>query len=210
MCFAEDTLGDPVMRRVAWARIVLFVACVFFAGQAAAGVKVSEKTRSYTISGKTGLALLDAMDQHGPKHGFLTRAIAQTRYSISWTIEWGETRKACRVKRADAHLDITYTYPSAPGIPKALDRRWESFLAGVKKHERTHGEMARQMVRAAEKSVWKLSIANDPGCRKARSEVKRRMVKIYAEYEARQIAFDAREHSDGGRVEGLIDALVGI
>jgi predicted secreted Zn-dependent protease len=197
------------MRRVAWARIVLFGACVAVAGEAAAGVKVSEKTRSYEVAGKTGAALLAAMDRRGPKHGFLTRAIAQTRYSVSWTIEWGETSTACRVKSIDGELDIIYTYPEVQGLPLALDRRWDRFLAGVKKHEKMHGDMARQMAKAVEKSVAKLSVGNDPGCRKARAEVKRRMTAIYADYEARQIKFDAREHRDGGKVEGLIEGLVG-
>ena len=35
------------------------------------------------------------------------------------------------------------------------------------------------------------------------------MTAIYADYEARQIKFDAREHREGGRVEGLIGALTG-
>ena len=43
---------------------------------------------------------------------------------------------------------------------------------------------------------------------KARAETKRRMQKIYAEYEARQVRFDAREHRRGGPVERLIDRLV--
>ena len=55
----------------------------------------------------------------------------------------------------------------------------------------------------------KLTIDNDPGCRKARREAKGRMTAIYADYEARQIRFDAREHREGGRVEGLIEALAG-
>jgi predicted secreted Zn-dependent protease len=197
------------MRCVAWARIVLFSACVAVAGEAAAGVKVSEKTRSYGVAGGTGAALLAAMDRRGPKHGFLTRAIAQTRYSVSWTIEWGETRSACRVKNIDGELDITYTYPSARGLAPGLERRWARFLAGVEKHEKVHGDMARQMASAVEKSVGRLSVADDPGCRKARSEAKRRMTAIYADYEARQIKFDVREHRGGGRVEGLIGALVG-
>ncbi len=195
------------MRRVAWARIVLFGACV--AGEAVAGVKVSEKTRSYEITGKTGAALLASMDRRGPRHGFLTRAIAQTRYSISWTIEWGETRTACRVKKIDGELDITSTYPSTPALPPTLQRRWTRFLAGVKKHEKVHGDMAREMARAVEKTVAKLSIRNDPGCRKSRAEVKRRTAAIYADYEARQNRFDAREHREGGKVERLIDALAG-
>jgi predicted secreted Zn-dependent protease len=196
------------MRCIAWVRVVVLGACVAVAGEAAAGVKVSEKTRSYEISGKTGEVLLAAMDRRGPKHGFLTRAIAQTRYSISWKIEWAETRTACRVKDIDGKLDITYTYPDAHELPRGMQRRWAKFLAGVKKHERTHGDMARQMARTVEKTVAKLSIANDPGCRKTRTRVKDRMAAIYADYEARQIKFDAREHREGGRVEGLIEALV--
>ncbi|MEP9388811.1 DUF922 domain-containing protein [Mesorhizobium sp. KR9-304] len=191
------------------ARIVLFGACITFAGEAAAGVKVSETTRTYAVAGGTGAALLAAMDRHGPKHGFLTRAIAQTRYSVAWTIEWGETRTACRVKKIDGALDITYTYPSAHGLSPVLERRWTRFLAGVKKHEKAHGDMARQMVGAVEKSVARLSVENDRGCRKARTEVKRRTAAIYAQYEARQIQFDVREHRNGGRVEGLIEALLG-
>ena len=197
------------MRCIAWARIVLFAACAAIAGEAAAGVKVSEKTRSYEIAGNTGAALLAAMDRHGPKHGFLTRAIAQTRYSVSWTIEWGETRAACRVKSIEGTLDIIYTYPGAAGLPPGLERRWARFLAGVRKHEKAHGDMARQMARAVEKSVARLSIDNDPGCRKTRREVKDRTAAIYAAYEARQIKFDVREHREGGRVEALIEALVG-
>ena len=162
------------MRCVAWASSVLLGACVAVAGEAAAGVKVSEKVRSYEIDGKTGEALLASMDRHGPKHGFLTRAIAQTRYSVSWTVEWGETRAACRVKSIDGELDITYTYPRAHRLSSGLERRWNRFLAGVKKHEKSHGDMARQMARTVEKSVAKLSIDDDPGCRKTRIEVKRR------------------------------------
>jgi len=196
------------MRCVAWARIVVFSACVAVAGEAAAGVKVSERTRGYEITGRTGTALLAAMDRRGPKQGFLTRAIAQTSYSVSWRIEWVETRTACRVKSVDGELDITYTYPDARGLPRGLQRRWARFLAGVKKHEKTHGDTARQMVRSIEKSVARVSVDNDPGCREARAEVKRRTAAIHANYEARQIDFDAREHREGGRVERLIDGLI--
>lgn len=196
------------MRCIAWARIVVLGACVATAGAAAAGVKVSETTRGYEIAGKTGEALLAAMDRRGPKHGFLARAIAQTRYSVSWTIEWGETRTACRVTGIDGKLDIIYTYPAARDLPPALQRRWARFVAGVKKHEKMHGDMARQMARTVEKSVGRVSVANDPGCRKARAEAKDRMTAIYANYEARQIRFDAREHREGGPVEALIDRLL--
>lgn len=196
------------MRPVAY--LVLFGVCVGLAGEAFAGVTVSEKTRNYDIQGTSGAALLDAMDRQGPKHGFLTRAIAQTRYSIAWTIEWGETRTACRVKSIDGDLAITYTYPRvAEELSPDMTRRWHKFLSGVRKHEKAHGDLARQMAAAVEKSVAKLTIRNDRGCRKSRREVKRRMTAIYADYEARQIRFDAKEHRERGRVEALIAALSG-
>ncbi len=192
------------MRRVAC--VLLFGVCLV--GEAFAGVKVSEKTRSYNITGKTGTALLDAMDRRGPKHGFQTRAIAQTRYTIGWSIEWAETRTACRVKGVDGELALTYTYPRvAEKLTPDMSRRWDKFLYGVTKHEKMHGDIARQMVAAAEKSVAKLTVSNDPGCRKSRSEVKRRMAAIYADYEERQVRFDDKEHREGGRVDGLIGAL---
>lgn len=181
----------------------------FGAGSAQAGVRITEKTRTYSISGGSGAALLEAMDRRGPKHGFLTRAIAQTSYSVSWKIEWAETRSACRVRQVDGHLDITYTYPKpAEAMPAELRKRWNGFISGVRVHEEHHGVLARQMVAAAERSMSRVSIRNDRGCVRAKREVKRRMAAIYADYEKRQIAFDAREHRDGGKVEGLISALV--
>ena len=197
------------MHRAALALVVVVGACGSFASDAAAGVTMTVKTRSYVVSGATGAALLGAMDRHGPKHGFLTRAIAQTRYTIAWKMEWGETRTACRVRRVDGELAITYTYPRLEGpISRDLQRRWHRFIRGVQRHEEMHGTLARQMVKQAERSVSKVSIRNDRQCRQARREVKRRIDAIYAEYEMKQVAFDAREHRDGGPVEGLIAALV--
>lgn len=196
------------MRRVALL-MALGVCFGLLAGTASAGVRVTENTGSYAIAGSSGTALLDAMDRRGPKHGFLTRAIAQTRYAISWRIEWAETSRACRVKRLDGELAITYTYPRVAGrLQRGLDRRWAKFLAGVRKHEEMHGRLARQMAKAAEKSVARLTVANDPGCRRARLAAKRRMSAVYADYEARQLSFDTREHRAGGPVEDLIEALI--
>ena len=194
------------MRLLACACAVLIAS---FSGAALAGVKVTEKVRSYAVSGNSGQALLDGMDRRGPKHGFLTRAIAQTSYTVSWKFEWGETAKACRMKRADGLLAITYTFPQASGaLSPDLKRKWANFTTGVRKHENTHGQIARRMVRAAEKSVDGLTIAGDRGCIKTRREVKRRMAAVYAEYEARQVRFDAVEHREGGPVDKLIKALM--
>ncbi len=196
------------MRAIAWAGIVS-IGLALGATGADAGVKVATRTQSYEISGKTGAALLDDMDRRGPKQGFLTRAIAQTGYSLSWTIEWAETREACRVSSVDGVLDMTYTYPVAKNLSPALQRRWNRFLSGVRRHERVHGDIARQMAKAIEKSVAKVSVRDDRGCRKARAQTKRIMAEITGDYEARQRRYDLRDHRDGGAVERLIDQLIG-
>jgi predicted secreted Zn-dependent protease len=191
------------------ARVLVAGVLVAFASAAAAEVKVSVQKTYYKISGKTGAALLDAMDRSGPKHGFLTRAIAQTRYAVTWQIEWAQAGNTCKVRAANAELDIKYMYPRvAGGVPAPLERRWDRFFSGVREHEEVHGRIAREMVVAAEKRVLGFSMKNDRSCA-SRREVKRRVEEVYSRYEAKQIAFDKVEHRDGGNVQGLVAALIG-
>jgi predicted secreted Zn-dependent protease len=195
------------MRPIVLAAILGFAAVPLVAADARAA-SVESKTVTYPISGKNGSELLDAMDRRGPKHGLLTRAIAQTSYTITWAIDWKEKAGDCRLANAAATLSITYTYPQVKGtMSPGLKRGWARFMAGVHKHEETHGRIARQMVDAAEKSLSGLSYDNDRRCRRTQAELKRRIAMTYAKYEARQIAFDEAEHSEGGNVEGLVTSL---
>lgn len=176
---------------------------------AAAGVKVGVKTEHYEISGRSGEALVAAMDRNGPKHGFLARAIAQTRYSVGWDLEWAEKAGSCKARKVTGNLSITYIYPKVGGaVDPALRKRWERFMAGVRRHEETHGTIAREMVAAAERAISRIATTGDPGCVRVRSEVKRRVDAIYADYEARQLRFDEVEHKSGGNVEKLIVSLL--
>jgi predicted secreted Zn-dependent protease len=196
------------MRRPVFAACLAVAASLALPAPAFASVSVKAKTAYYAISGKNGEALLDAMDRRGPKHGFLTRAIAQTGYTISWSIDWRERAGNCRIANAAAVLSITYTYPKvSSAMSGKLARRWSRFIAGVRRHEQMHGRIARQMVTAAEKALTGLTHKNDRGCRKTQVEVKRRIASIYADYEARQVKFDRVEHAAGGNVEGLVTLL---
>jgi len=196
------------MRPIALAAILGIAIVPLVAADANADVSVKTKTGTYYIGGKDGNALLDAMDRLGPKHGFLTHAIAQTSYTIAWDIDWKEKAGTCRIANAAATLTISYTYPHVrePMSPD-LRRRWNRFMAGVRKHEQTHGRLARQMVDAAEKSLSRLSYDDDRRCRKTQAELKKRIAMTYAKYEARQVAFDEVEHAEGGNVEGLVGLL---
>lgn len=196
------------MRYIVWTGAISAVLSLVWAVPATAGVKVTVNQARYGISGENGEALLDAMDRHGPKHGFLTRAIAQTRYTVGWNIVWAQRGDQCRVKKADALLTITFTYPEVESaLSPTMQRRWTQFMRGVKRHEETHGRIARQMVAAADRVVSRTKLANDPGCRKAQALVKKKVNAIYADYEKRQVLFDKKEHAAHGNVESLVLAL---
>ena len=181
-----------------------------FAPQASAGTRAVIQTLTYDVTGSSGAALVDAMDRKGPRHGFMTHAIATTAYTVDWDLDAGLGNGFCRIRGVNGTLNLSYTFPRlAPPAPPALKRRWNRFFAGVRAHEETHGRIAREMMRATDKSITGLRIANDPSCYKARREAQLRIRAVYAEYEAKQNAFDRREHSSGGHVEHLIAALTG-
>jgi predicted secreted Zn-dependent protease len=175
-----------------------------------ADVKVSEKVETYRVAGTDGEALMNAMDRNGPRHGFLARAIAQTRYSVNWDIAWKVTDdEVCRVKAANVKLSINYRYPELTGKPTPyMKRSWAVFMKGVRKHERHHGRVARLMAGTAQKTVAKIRVPDDPSCRKAKREVSRVVKVIYAKYEAEQARFDALEHAPGGTVDRLVTAFI--
>jgi predicted secreted Zn-dependent protease len=150
------------------------------------------------------------MDRKGPRHGFMTHAIATTSYTVDWDLDAGQGNGFCRMRGVNGTLNLSYTFPRlASPATSALKRRWNKFFAGVRAHEETHGRIAREMMRATERSITGLQVVNDPSCYKTRREARLRIQAIYAEYEAKQNAFDRREHSDGGHVEHLIAALTG-
>jgi predicted secreted Zn-dependent protease len=197
------------MRLAVLACLAAVVGLCGFAPAASAGTKVLIKARSYDITGATGAALVEAMDRNGPKHGFMTRAIADTAYTVNWDLAMSRTDGVCHLRKADGVLDLTYTYPrlASPASP-ALERRWKQFYAGVRAHEETHGRIAKRMMWATARAIQGLNRPDNWFCSGTRQEAKRRINAIYAEYEAKQIAFDAREHRDGGHVEHLVDALI--
>lgn len=192
-----------------WVGQVLFAVGCLASVQAQAGVRTKVKVDTYKIAGDSGPALLKAMDRGGPRHGFMARAIAQTRYSVAWDMTWIVSDDRCRLKTADATLSVNYRYPALAGkaSPK-LKARWTRFMVGVRKHEETHGRIARQMTAKAYSVAMRVSFADDRSCRKTKRETLKLLRTIYADYEARQERFDATEHQPGGPVDRLVSRFV--
>jgi predicted secreted Zn-dependent protease len=177
--------------------------------EAAAKPQITLSVRYYTVRGTTGLQLIEEMDSIGPKQGFMSHAIAQTVYSLQYGADYSASGGVCRVKKTRVKLDIMQIFPSpADKLPPPLARRWKRFMAGVRRHENIHVRIARDLANVSERTILRTVTQEDPNCRRMRALLKRTIRGIYAAYDAKQNAFDQKEHRPGGNIEKLVMALL--
>ncbi|WP_112833066.1 DUF922 domain-containing Zn-dependent protease [Ensifer sp.] len=168
-----------------------------------------EKTNTYAISGQTGAELYASIGERGPKVGGLVRAIAHTDFKLTWTRKYEPQDGGCTLVTAKPKLIITYTLPKpSKPLEGAMAQNWETFIAGVRDHERVHGDFIKDLVKAIEATSVGLSVAGDPNCRKIRTELTRRLGELSMAQRQRSRDFDRVELSAGGNVHQLILNLV--
>lgn len=169
-----------------------------------------EKVETYAITGKTGPELYESIGQRGPKvRDGAVRAIAHTNFKLTWTRNYVPKDGTCTLVTAVPKLIITYTLPKPSGkLPAPVAGRWETFIAGIRAHEKVHGDLIRTMTGEIEAATVGLSVAGDPKCTKIRKELTRRLTAIYATYKQRNRDFEQSEMGAGGNVQRLILALV--
>ncbi|MDL2397949.1 DUF922 domain-containing Zn-dependent protease [Rhizobium mayense] len=168
-----------------------------------------EKVKIYAITGKSGAELYESIGGRGPEVGSKVRAIAYTGFKLTWTRKYEPQEGSCVLVSAQPKLIITYTLPKpAEQLPASTRRSWETFIAGVRKHELVHGEMIKDMVKEIEAVSVGLSAADDPDCRKIRADLTTRLSEISNKQRQRARDFDKTELSDGGNLQQLVLKLV--
>jgi predicted secreted Zn-dependent protease len=185
---------------------VAAVACVLVATHAAAqaGEAITVREKYFAVSGSTGLELYTSIGHSGPKN-----AIAHTSHTLKWSKRFDEEGGGCRLVGVRPVVTITYTLPKPAGkLSAATRKRWDVFIAGVRKHEEEHGRMIRQMVAATVASLGDVHVADDPTCSKVKRETNRRIAEAASAHKERSREFDRIEQSDGGNVHRLVLALV--
>jgi predicted secreted Zn-dependent protease len=179
------------------------------AGVHAAEWKAVEREAPYTIQGTTGPELYASIGERGPEVAGLMRTIAHTTFKLTWTRDYQPRNGGCVLASARPKLVITYTLPKPASRLKGTVRsNWDSFIAGVRDHERVHGEMIKEMVREIERISVGLTVENDPNCKKIRHELTRRLAAISQEQRSKSRDFDRVELGDGGNIHQLILRLV--
>jgi predicted secreted Zn-dependent protease len=194
-------------------RVRLAVTVCVFCGltglpAAAKDVQAVEQVESYAISGSSGIELYRSIGERGPKSRS-GRAVAVTDYRLTWTRRYVPEDGACRLAIAKPHLTIITRLPKPSGrLPAQTQALWDAFVAGIAAHEHVHGRIIVETVEAIRAATEGLTVADDPSCGKARTEVTKRVTALAAEMRRKNRDFDAVEMGKGGNVQRLILALV--
>jgi len=172
--------------------------------------RAAEKVETYVIAGKTGPELYESIGQKGPMvRDGKARAIAHTNFNLTWSRKYEPKDGVCTLVSARPNLTITYTLPKPAGqLPAPTAGNWETFIAGIRAHEKVHGDLIRQMTKEIEAATVGMSAAGDPKCVKIRTELQKRLSEVYERYKQRSRDFDRAEMGNGGNVQRLILALV--
>ncbi len=170
--------------------------------------KPTEKIVTYPVSGRTGIDLYRSIGENGPKVG-IGRVIAYTDFDLKWSRDYQKRNGGCVLASAKPFLTITYRLPKVSGdLPPETRRLWETFVTGVEKHERVHGEIILDMVKKIEAFSVGLTVQDDPNCKKIREVLTKKLGELSQEQRQKSRAFDRVEMSDGGNVHQLVLALV--
>jgi predicted secreted Zn-dependent protease len=191
-------------------RLIMLAAAMLLAVPAAvqADGSFAEKIVTYPIDGGTGVELYLSIGERGPKVG-PTRAIAHTTFDLKWSRKYEPRGGTCVLTTARPWLTITYTVPKpSRKLPPAVRARWDAFAAGVLAHEKVHGGSIRAMVKAIEGFSVGFTTENDPGCKKIRTELTRRLAAASEAQRREGRDFDREEFAEGGNMRRLILALV--
>lgn len=186
---------------------------VLAACPAYAGWKAAERIETYEVRGATGFELYESIGRNGPKvgrDGNDIRTIAYTTFDLKWSRDYRpQADGACKLVTARPHLAIITMLPKAAGkLSPELKARWETFVAGIRAHERYHAETIVDMVKAIEAYSVGLTVPDDPKCQKIRKVLTKRLGELSQEQRARGRAFDRVEMGPGGTVQRLVLELI--
>lgn len=207
--FSQLLISAGILVKTVVQLLLLAACCALFPEIAHAEWQAVEKVQTYAVAGKSGAELYASIGERGPRVGDKGSAIAHTNFRLTWSRKYETRGDACTLVSAQPKLVITYTIPKPAGkLPGAVATNWETFIAGIRRHEAVHGEMIKDMVTTIETSTVGLSVPDDPNCRKIRTEMTKRLSGLSQTQRQRSRDFDRIELDEGGNIHQLILNLV--
>ncbi|MEE9314024.1 MAG: DUF922 domain-containing protein [Rhizobiaceae bacterium] len=189
----------------------LLILPTIWTNPAVAKARIIERTKYYSVSGRTGKQLFKSIVRRGPKLKKTGHAIATTHTKIKITnVKVSIKGRYCVVK-ADVKVTLVYTLPKWRGSKRAskkLRRKWKKFNKLVQKHEATHGRISREYARELDRKINKLSGRVSKGCKDFGRRSKRSIRLIQKNFIKRHFSFDRREGRARSRIRRLQKALL--
>ena len=177
---------------------------------AAAEWQAVEQEKTYAISGASGPALYASIGERGPVVGGGRRTIAYTTFDLKWSRDYRpQPDGSCTLVSAKPWLTIIYNLPKpSQKLPEPVATNWKTFIDGMRRHEKVHGEHMKEMVERILATTVGVSVADDPKCQKVRQAIQKPLSEASLEQRARSREFDRVEMSQGANVHQLILGLV--
>lgn len=171
---------------------------------AEAKVIINERTKYYTVSGKTGEQIYKQLLRKGPRikgskaHYIATATIGFEIRNIDG-YEWGNQ---CVIRELDVVIDVVYRIPKwkrPKKVSRELGAAWDAFLAHIWRHERKHTAIAKDTAYELWRAVKGVKGDRRKKCKNMLTPAEKRAEKVYARYHKRQERFDASAFGDGGQ-----------
>lgn len=162
----------------------------------ASDVKITERTRYYSVSGPTVQALVKTMTKRGPfseDHG--KRAVGLADYTYRTRIKTSKKNGFCRVTKATVTMQIFYFVPklSRPKQLRARDHsKWRRIAAMILRHERQHGRFYKRLAGELQRAL--LSMKPQKSCSKFKAMERKIRVKLEKRDKNRNRRFDRAQY----------------
>ena len=167
-----------------WALGILIVTLTLWSSAAEAGqVSITEKTRTYRVSGDTIQAVVKSMKRNGPHselHG--RRALGMADYRFRTRVKTAKRNGRCYVEDASITMRISYILPrlSKPErLPRSHFNRWRSIQTMIRRHEHQHGRYYRQFANELHRALRSIRPQRNCSAIKAQEKkIKKRLEQI--------------------------------
>ncbi len=209
--------GESILRKIISSIAVVvtsfLITQVFDVSQSQARVILKEKTKFYSVTGKTGAELYKSMLRNGPDHGGGRKDIlASTAFTFDFKNDVFKVRKdRCILTNLDIVVNVTYTYPKWRGSKSAsaeTRKAWKKFEKIAILHEQEHVKITKKFASDYEKILKKSRRRASTECQNMSGIEKIRSSFAIRKHERLHRRFDRRDLKRGGRGYKALLALV--
>lgn len=199
-------MGDSVVLGRCLALVVIATLFWPLSVQAqSSSLKISEKTKHYTITGRSAVEFAKSMSRKGPySRQHRRRAWATATRNLTYQLVHRKTKKRCQVKAARVKMQIIYEMPKLKSTKRVSKRNrasWKKMFNLLNKHERTHGLYYRQFAKKVHRSLQRLKPAST--CWKLERSAEKLVEKLSKEDKKRNASFDRADAKNYRRMERI-------